>query len=62
MFFYIILVKLAKFEVPGAVHLCSDIWSPDMGLVTAAFKLRRKPIEQRYKEDIDRMYRSPGST
>ena len=55
-------MKLAKFEVPGAVHLCSDIWSPDMGLVTAAFKLRRKPIEQRYKEDIDRMYRSPGST
>jgi len=55
--------KLAKFEIPGVVHLCSEIWSPENGLVTAAFKLRRKPIESKYREDIDRMYnRSHGST
>lgn len=55
--------KLAKFEVPGVCHLCSELWSPENGLVTAAFKLRRKPIEQKYRDDIDRMYlRSPGST
>ncbi|XP_077296277.1 acyl-CoA synthetase long-chain isoform X2 [Arctopsyche grandis] len=50
--------KLEKFEVPTAVTLCSDVWSPDMGLVTAAFKLKRKDIQERYQGDINRMYAS----
>ena len=29
------------------VHLCLDLWTPDSGLVTAAFKLKRKPIQVR---------------
>ncbi|CAG0902475.1 unnamed protein product, partial [Darwinula stevensoni] len=48
--------RLERFEVPQAMKLCSEIWSPDMGLVTAAFKLRRKPIQDRYQDDINRMY------
>lgn len=50
--------RLAKFEVPAAITLCKDVWSPDMGLVTAAFKIKRKDIEQRYQADITRMYAS----
>lgn len=50
--------KLEKFEVPAAVKLCTEVWSPDMGLVTAAFKIKRKDIQERYKEDIKRMYAS----
>lgn len=50
--------KLEKFEMPGAVKLCTEVWSPDMGLVTAAFKLKRKDIQERYKHDINRMYAS----
>lgn len=49
---------LERFEVPAAVKLCSEVWSPDMGLVTAAFKIKRKDIQDRYKEDIKRMYAS----
>ncbi|GBP34593.1 Long-chain-fatty-acid--CoA ligase 4 [Eumeta japonica] len=49
---------LEKFEVPAAVKLCKEVWSPDMGLVTAAFKIKRKDIQERYKEDIKRMYAS----
>ncbi|XP_046961089.1 long-chain-fatty-acid--CoA ligase 4 isoform X1 [Vanessa cardui] len=49
---------LEKFEVPAAVKLCAEVWSPDMGLVTAAFKIKRKDIQERYKEDIKRMYAS----
>ncbi|XP_039279984.1 long-chain-fatty-acid--CoA ligase 4 isoform X2 [Nilaparvata lugens] len=48
--------KLEKFEVPAAVKLCTEVWSPDMGLVTAAFKLKRKDIQERYQKDINRMY------
>jgi len=50
--------KLQKFEIPGAVKLCSEVWSPDTELVTAAFKLKRKNIQDRYQGDINRMYTS----
>ncbi|XP_055542073.1 long-chain-fatty-acid--CoA ligase 4 isoform X1 [Wyeomyia smithii] len=50
--------KLHRFEIPTAVTLCKDIWTPDMGLVTAAFKLKRKDILERYKNEISRMYAS----
>lgn len=48
--------KLAKFEVPGAIRLCKEVWTPDLGLVTAAFKLKRKNIQDHYQSDINRMY------
>ena len=32
--------RLEKFEIPGAITLCKDVWTPDMGLVTAAFKIK----------------------
>lgn len=50
--------RLEKFEVPAAVTLCTEVWSPDMGLVTAAFKLKRKDIQERYQHEINRMYAS----
>jgi long-chain acyl-CoA synthetase len=52
------LGKLEKFELPAAVKLVTEVWSPDMGLVTAAFKLKRKDIQERYKHEINRMYAS----
>lgn len=54
----IFLGKLEKFEIPAAVKLVKEVWSPDMGLVTAAFKLKRKDIQERYKQEINRMYAS----
>eukprot|EP00092_Neocalanus_flemingeri_P017052 GFUD01018440.1.p1 GENE.GFUD01018440.1~~GFUD01018440.1.p1 ORF type:complete len:721 (+),score=167.25 GFUD01018440.1:139-2301(+) len=48
--------RLEKFEVPGAVTLCQELWTPESDLVTAAFKLKRKPIQQFYQADINRMY------
>lgn len=50
--------KLEKFEIPQAVKLVAEVWSPDMGLVTAAFKIKRKDIQQRYQCDLRRMYAS----
>merc|ERR1712002_178057 len=47
---------LQKFELPDALHLCLDSWTPDSGLVTAAFKLKRRPLQDFYQEHIDRMY------
>jgi len=48
--------RLEKFEIPGAVTLCPEIWTPESELVTAAFKLKRKPLQEFYQLDLDRMY------
>ena len=49
-------LRLEKFELPGAVTVCEELWTPDTGLVTAAFKLKRKPLQLFYQADINRMY------
>ena len=49
-------VGLGKFELPGAITLLPDLWTPESGLVTAAFKLKRKPIQDFYQKDLKRMY------
>ncbi|RDD38466.1 Long-chain-fatty-acid--CoA ligase 4 [Trichoplax sp. H2] len=48
--------KLQKFEVPRKIKLCSDLWTPESELVTAALKLRRHSIKQFYINDIKQMY------
>lgn len=50
--------KLEKFELPGDCVLVSEVWTPDSGLVTAAFKLKRKTIQMKYQDEINRMYGS----
>jgi long-chain acyl-CoA synthetase len=47
---------LAKYEIPKIFTLCKEVWTPDSGLVTAAFKIRRKQIQDRYISEITRMY------
>lgn len=48
--------KLEKFEVPAKMMLCTEVWMPDTGLVTDAFKLKRKNIEEKFKPSLERMY------
>lgn len=48
--------KLEKFEIPERVMLCTEAWTPEMGLVTDAFKLKRKNIQKHYEADISRIY------
>ncbi|RXG53582.1 Long-chain-fatty-acid--CoA ligase 4 [Armadillidium vulgare] len=48
--------KLEKFELPTAIYLTPELWTPESGLVTAAFKLKRRQIQNKYKEAIERMY------
>ena len=47
---------LEKFELPKKITLVTDEWTPDSGLVTAAFKIRRKQVVARYKQEIDMLY------
>ena len=49
--------NLQKFEIPRSVRLAPDPWTPDTGLVTAAFKIKRKVVEEKFKDDIEDMYK-----
>ncbi|KAM6931789.1 long-chain-fatty-acid--CoA ligase 3a isoform 1-T1 [Lycodopsis pacificus] len=48
--------QLERFEIPRKICLSPDPWTPEMGLVTDAFKLKRKELKTRYQDDIERMY------
>ena len=43
---------LRRYEIPKELILTNDDWTPDTGLVTTSFKLKRKNIEQYYAEAI----------
>ncbi|XP_075999524.1 long-chain-fatty-acid--CoA ligase 4 [Genypterus blacodes] len=49
-------IKLQRFEIPVKVHLSPDPWTPETGLVTDAFKLKRKELKNHYLHHIERMY------
>lgn len=51
---------LSRWEIPSAVHLTAEIWTPDTGLVTAALKLRRKQLGQQYQSMVRDMYARLG--
>ncbi|KAJ3215821.1 long-chain fatty acid-CoA ligase [Clydaea vesicula] len=43
-------------EIVGAVVLVGEDWTPHNGLLTAAMKLKRKDIVDKYKKQIDSVY------
>lgn len=54
--FFVFVVKLQRFEIPVKVHLSPEPWTPETGLVTDAFKLKRKELKNHYSDHIERMY------
>uniref|UniRef100_A0AAQ6A7M5 long-chain-fatty-acid--CoA ligase n=1 Tax=Amphiprion ocellaris TaxID=80972 RepID=A0AAQ6A7M5_AMPOC len=48
--------QLERFEIPRKICLSPEPWTPETGLVTDAFKLKRKELKTRYQDDIERMY------
>lgn len=51
-----LLFRLQKFEIPRAVSLISEPWTPESGLITAAMKLKRKVLEATFSNEITDMY------
>ncbi|KAG9152384.1 hypothetical protein Leryth_016767 [Lithospermum erythrorhizon] len=48
--------KLDKFEVPSKIKLVPEPWTPESGLVTAAFKLKREQLKARFKDELQKLY------
>ena len=49
--------KLVAFEIPTAIALCPEPWTPENELVTAAMKLKRPSIVAAHKALIDSIYK-----
>ena len=53
---------IEKFETPQRVKVVTELWTPETGLVTDALKLKRKAIDQKYKDDIENLYQDKKSS
>ncbi|KAF2705647.1 acetyl-CoA synthetase-like protein [Pleomassaria siparia CBS 279.74] len=47
---------LASFEIIEGVVLADEEWTPANGLTTAAQKIQRKPILQKYEKEVNKAY------
>ncbi|KAF1799260.1 hypothetical protein FB192DRAFT_1395759 [Mucor lusitanicus] len=43
-------------EIIADVWICKDLWTPEMGLLTAAQKLKRKDVNKAYEEQLKDMF------
>jgi long-chain acyl-CoA synthetase len=48
--------NLARFEKLKRVLLVADEFTPDNGIMTPTLKLRRRVVEERYRQQIDDLY------
>jgi long-chain acyl-CoA synthetase len=48
--------NLARFEKLKRVLIVADEFTPDNGIMTPTLKLRRRVVEERYREQIDNLY------
>lgn len=49
-------LKLKPKEIPVALELVTEEWNQDNNLLTAAFKMRRKQVNDFYRSKIDRLF------
>lgn len=48
---------LGRWDLPAALFLSPEPWTPESGLVTAALKVKRTPIKNHFKGAVEGLYR-----
>ena len=47
---------LCRWDLPAALFLSPEPWTPESGLVTAALKVKRTPIKMHFKGELEELY------
>ena len=47
---------ISKKEIPVKIRLVCDEWTPDNDMLTAAMKMKRKNVENRYRDEIQWLF------
>ncbi len=47
---------LERMEIPTKLKLLPDPWTPEIGLVTAAMKIKREAIRKTFANDLKALY------
>ncbi|KAF8007411.1 hypothetical protein BT93_K1425 [Corymbia citriodora subsp. variegata] len=48
--------KLDKFEIPAKIKLLPEPWTPELGLVTAALKIKREQLKAKFRDELQKLY------
>jgi len=47
---------LQGFEIPKAVHLSAEEWTPENGLLTPTFKIKREILKKSFQTELEALY------
>jgi fatty acid CoA ligase FadD9 len=53
---------LQAFEIPVHLLVVPDKWTPENNLMTPSWKLKRRAVEERYRNDIEALYKAADET
>ncbi len=47
---------LQSFEIPKAVHLSAEEWTPENGMLTPTFKIKREIVKRKFEAELEALY------
>ena len=47
---------LQSFEIPKAVHLSAEEWTPENGMLTPTFKIKREVLKKQFQAELEALY------
>ena len=53
---------LQSFEIPKAVHLSAEEWTPENGMLTPTFKIKREIVKRKFEAELEALYQQLKKT
>lgn len=49
-------LTVQSFEIPKAVHLSAEEWTPENGMLTPTFKIKREIVKRAFQTELEALY------